>query len=63
MKAIKETTNSEDVNDLRLETEKVFDCIKDARAYLNDNYTTGEYIILWDTFYGAFIYNSELRNE
>ena len=51
-----ETTNKEDVKGLELETERVFDSVRDARAYLNDNYTTGRWVIFWDEFFGAYIY-------
>lgn len=54
------TTNKVDVDGLRLEVDRQFDSVADAKAYLNDNYTTGEYLIFDDQENGgAWIYNGE----
>lgn len=56
---INETINKSDVQGLSLETETVFECVADARAWLSDNYTTGEFLIFWDECYGAYVYNAD----
>jgi hypothetical protein len=60
MNAIKVTTNQSDVADLWLETDREFASVDDAKAWLNDNYTTGEYVIFDDQKNGgARIYEAE----
>ena len=45
---MKVTTAQEDIAELALETETVFDSVQDAKAFLNDNYTTGDWVIYDD---------------
>ncbi len=42
------TSAPEDVANLTHETETVFDSVQDAKAFLNDEYTTGEWVIFDD---------------
>ena len=54
------TANKSDVAGMRLEVDREFDSVADAKAHLCDNYTTGTFLILDDQENGgAWIYNAE----
>lgn len=53
------TEDHNDIKGLALATEEVFDTIKEAKAHLNDNFTTGNFLI----YHGAQVVRIYLKDE